>query len=61
LIDDATKQAAAVDPFDVKRVSEKAAEEGVTFTSLITTHHHADHSGGNEEFVRLGLFLLLSY
>ncbi|KAG8792411.1 Cytoplasmic glyoxalase II [Ceratobasidium sp. 428] len=51
LIDEATKQAAAVDPFDVPKVRAQAEKEGVKLTALITTHHHADHSGGNEEFV----------
>ncbi|KAG8714809.1 Cytoplasmic glyoxalase II [Ceratobasidium sp. 395] len=50
LIDEATKQAAAVDPFDVPKVRAQAEKEGVKLTALITTHHHADHSGGNEEF-----------
>ncbi|KAG8891104.1 Cytoplasmic glyoxalase II [Tulasnella sp. 332] len=51
LIDEETKEAAAVDPYDVAKVRLKAEEEGVTFTTLLTTHHHPDHSGGNEEFV----------
>ncbi|KAG8722373.1 Cytoplasmic glyoxalase II [Ceratobasidium sp. 395] len=51
LIDEATKQAAAVDPFDVPKVRAQAEKEGVKLTALITTHHHADHSGGNEGFV----------
>ncbi|QRV90138.1 hypothetical protein RhiJN_18156 [Ceratobasidium sp. AG-Ba] len=50
LIDEGTNQAAAVDPFDVSKVRAQAEKEGVTLTALITTHHHADHSGGNEAF-----------
>ncbi|CUA70843.1 hypothetical protein RSOLAG22IIIB_04325 [Rhizoctonia solani] len=50
LIDDATNKAAAVDPFDVPKVKTQAEKEGVELTALITTHHHADHSGGNKEF-----------
>ncbi|EUC56922.1 metallo-hydrolase/oxidoreductase, partial [Rhizoctonia solani AG-3 Rhs1AP] len=50
LIDDATNKAAAVDPFDVPKVKAQAEKEGVELTALITTHHHADHSGGNKEF-----------
>ncbi|CCO28574.1 hypothetical protein BN14_02569 [Rhizoctonia solani AG-1 IB] len=50
LIDEATKKAAAVDPFDVPKVQAQAEKEGVELTALITTHHHADHSGGNKEF-----------
>jgi len=52
LIDDETKEAAAVDVFDVPKVTLKAKEEGVNITSLLTTHHHADHSGGNSEYTK---------
>ena len=51
LIDEETKEAAAVDIFDVPKVVAKAKEEGVSITSLLTTHHHQDHSGGNAAFV----------
>ena len=64
VIDDATKEAAVVDPWDHEQMSEKVKEAGVKVcfyqsrygadrqvTSLITTHHHQDHSGGNEGFV----------
>ncbi|CAE6505374.1 unnamed protein product [Rhizoctonia solani] len=50
LIDEATSTAAVVDPFDVPKVIAQAEQEGVELTALITTHHHADHSGGNTEF-----------
>nr|GAT59608.1 predicted protein [Mycena chlorophos] len=50
LVDDATKQAAAVDPFDVAKVTEAADNLGVRLVALITTHHHEDHSGGNALF-----------
>jgi len=51
LIDEETKTAAAVDPFDVKKVIAAAEKEGVKLGEhLITTHHHQDHAGGNEEF-----------
>ncbi|KAK9898727.1 Metallo-hydrolase/oxidoreductase [Cystobasidium minutum MCA 4210] len=51
LIDEATKIAAAVDPYDVKKVIAAAEKEGVKLGEhLITTHHHHDHAGGNEEF-----------
>lgn len=51
LIDDASKTAAAVDPFDIPKVTAAAEKEGVKIVAGITTHHHADHSGGNAEFV----------
>jgi glyoxylase-like metal-dependent hydrolase (beta-lactamase superfamily II) len=52
LIDDASKTAAAVDPFDVPKVTAAAEKEHVQIVAGITTHHHGDHSGGNTEFVR---------
>ncbi|KAF8337555.1 beta-lactamase-like protein [Cantharellus anzutake] len=52
LVDESTKKAAAVDPYDVKKVDDAALEAGVHIEAIITTHHHHDHSGGNEEFVR---------
>ncbi|KIJ37736.1 hypothetical protein M422DRAFT_76037 [Sphaerobolus stellatus SS14] len=50
LIDDTTKKAAAVDPYDVPKVKAAAEKEGVQIVAGITTHHHGDHSGGNLEF-----------
>ncbi|KAG8731778.1 Cytoplasmic glyoxalase II [Ceratobasidium sp. 414] len=44
LIDEATNQAAAIDPFDVPKVKAQAEKEGVKLTALITTHHHAGMS-----------------
>lgn len=51
LIDEETKKAAAIDPYDVKKVQISAEEHGVELVSVLTTHHHYDHAGGNEEFV----------
>ena len=28
-------------------------EEGVNLTTVLTTHHHWDHAGGNEKLVKL--------
>ena len=47
LIDDSTKKAAAVDPYDMKKVQAAAEQEGVQIVANLTTHHHHDHSGGN--------------
>ncbi|GAW06257.1 Metallo-hydrolase oxidoreductase [Lentinula edodes] len=51
LIDEASKTAAAVDPYDVNKVVAAADNLGVQLVAGITTHHHFDHSGGNKEFV----------
>jgi hydroxyacylglutathione hydrolase len=40
LIDDATKNAAVVDPLNVPKVQAQAEKEGIKLTALITTHHH---------------------
>jgi len=50
LIDESTNKAAAIDPYDVSRVSAAADAHGVEIIAGITTHHHFDHSGGNKEF-----------
>jgi len=47
IIDEATKEAAAVDPAEAHIVLARAAEEGVNIVSVLTTHHHYDHAGGN--------------
>lgn len=48
LIDEASNKAAAVDPYDMTQVQAAAEKEGVDIVANITTHHHFDHSGGNE-------------
>ena len=48
LIDESTNKAAAIDPFDVSKVSAAADVHGVKIIAGITTHHHFDHSGGNK-------------
>ncbi|KIY66114.1 Metallo-hydrolase/oxidoreductase [Cylindrobasidium torrendii FP15055 ss-10] len=50
LIDDATANAAAVDPYDVGKVASAASALGVKIVAGLTTHHHEDHSGGNKAF-----------
>ncbi|KAJ6606529.1 beta-lactamase-like protein [Mycena vulgaris] len=50
LIDDATNVAAAVDPYDVDKITSAADSLGVQIVAAITTHHHNDHSGGNKVF-----------
>jgi hydroxyacylglutathione hydrolase len=64
--DPASKESAIVDPAEPKRycarrpriycsvlpVLKKMIDSGeINLTSIITTHHHGDHAGGNKEIV----------
>lgn len=51
IIDNATKEAAIVDPVEPDRVLETVASHAVKLKSVLTTHHHWDHAGGNEKLV----------
>ena len=53
LIDESSNSAAAVDPFDLKKVQSAAESEGVKIVANLTTHHHNDHSGGNNVSLHL--------
>ncbi|KAI0818709.1 beta-lactamase-like protein [Irpex lacteus] len=48
IVDEATNKAAAVDVYDVPKVQAAAKQAGVEIVAGLTTHHHYDHSGGNE-------------
>lgn len=48
LVDDTVNEAAAVDPCSPSKVKATAEQLGVKVVAGITTHHHNDHSGGNE-------------
>lgn len=52
LIDDSSKQAAVLDPAEPALVLAAAQKEGVNISSVLTTHHHADHAGGNQEMAQ---------
>jgi len=52
IVDEATKEAAIVDPVQPDKVVQKVREEGVKLTTVLTTHHHWDHAGGNEDLVK---------
>jgi hypothetical protein len=47
LIDQQSRRAAVVDPFDMQKVQAEAERIGVDVVGCLTTHHHHDHSGGN--------------
>jgi hydroxyacylglutathione hydrolase len=48
-----TKDAAIVDPVNPETVIEAVKTEGVNLKSVLTTHHHWDHAGGNEKLLSL--------
>jgi hydroxyacylglutathione hydrolase len=48
LICEKTKTAAVVDPSEADPVLARIDQEGVTLSAIINTHHHRDHTGGNE-------------
>uniref|UniRef100_A0A6V1NKM9 hydroxyacylglutathione hydrolase n=1 Tax=Heterosigma akashiwo TaxID=2829 RepID=A0A6V1NKM9_HETAK len=47
LIDELTNTAAAVDPAEPEKVLRAALDQGVSITTVLATHKHWDHSGGN--------------
>lgn len=51
LIDTVSNEAAIVDPVDPASVTQRVFEENVVLTTVLTTHHHWDHAGGNVELV----------
>ncbi|XP_015242955.1 PREDICTED: hydroxyacylglutathione hydrolase, mitochondrial-like isoform X1 [Cyprinodon variegatus] len=53
LIDEDSKEAAIVDPVEPIKVVEAVRKHGVKLTTVLTTHHHWDHAGGNEKMVKL--------
>lgn len=53
LVDTETKEAAVVDPVEPVKVLDAVRKQGVRLTTVLTTHHHWDHAGGNEKLTRL--------
>uniref|UniRef100_A0A5S6R0H0 hydroxyacylglutathione hydrolase n=1 Tax=Trichuris muris TaxID=70415 RepID=A0A5S6R0H0_TRIMR len=47
LVDETTKEAAAIDPVDSEKMMQEVKKRGVNLTTILTTHHHSDHAGGN--------------
>ena len=52
VIDEGDSVAAVVDCVEVDPMLKAAEKEGVTITSVLSTHHHYDHVGGNEEIAK---------
>uniref|UniRef100_A0A8C5UZM8 Hydroxyacylglutathione hydrolase like n=1 Tax=Microcebus murinus TaxID=30608 RepID=A0A8C5UZM8_MICMU len=53
VIEEHTREAVAVDVAVPKRLLEIVGREGVSLTTVLTTHHHWDHARGNAELARL--------
>ncbi|XP_074638534.1 hydroxyacylglutathione hydrolase, mitochondrial-like isoform X2 [Acropora palmata] len=53
VVDEKTQEAAIVDPVEPEKVVDAVKKEGVKLTTVLTTHHHWDHAGGNEELAGL--------
>ena len=47
IIDETSGEAAVVDPVEPTTVLEAVKSSGCSLKSVLTTHHHWDHSGGN--------------
>jgi len=52
IVDENTRQAAVVDPVEPQKVLDAVERENVNLTKILTTHHHWDHAGGNQELVK---------
>ncbi|XP_059144693.1 hydroxyacylglutathione hydrolase, mitochondrial-like [Physella acuta] len=52
IIDESTRKCAVVDPVEPDKVQAAVREEGVHLETVLTTHHHWDHAGGNEQLVK---------
>ena len=51
VIDEVTGKAGVVDVAEAGSVLEAAAAEGVVIVSILSTHHHFDHVGGNNDLI----------
>ncbi|KAJ2558206.1 Cytoplasmic glyoxalase II [Coemansia sp. RSA 1933] len=47
LVDEEAGQVAVVDPVEPAKVIPVVEDTGLELKAILTTHHHADHSGGN--------------
>eukprot|EP01137_Pigoraptor_chileana_P008943 Opistho-2@56485 len=52
LVDVASRDAFVVDPVEPPKVLAATAALGVSVRGILTTHHHWDHAGGNEQLVK---------
>ena len=48
IVCDKTKNAAIIDPSEADPVLARIDQEQVPLQAILNTHHHRDHTGGNE-------------
>lgn len=53
LVDDSTRQAAAVDPVNASAMASAVSDYGVELKAILTTHHHHDHAHGNADMLTM--------
>ncbi len=51
LLDDASPEAAVVDPGSADPVLKALQQTGRRLTAILNTHHHSDHTGGNRKLL----------
>src|SRR5262245_43884654 len=51
VIDPATRTAAVVDVAEARPVLDAAEREAVDLVAILSTHHHFDHVGGNDDLI----------
>ena len=51
VVDAETREAAAIDPADPEATMRAVKKLGARLTTVLTTHKHHDHAGGNAELV----------
>ncbi|KAJ1742695.1 Cytoplasmic glyoxalase II [Coemansia sp. RSA 1086] len=49
LVDDQAREVAIVDPVEPQKVLSIVEQTGMKLKAILTTHHHADHAGGNAQ------------
>lgn len=49
IIDNESKEAAVIDPVKPENLFKEAEKRGAKITTVLTTHSHWDHAGGNKE------------
>ncbi|XP_034174426.1 transmembrane protein 104 homolog isoform X2 [Osmia lignaria lignaria] len=52
IIDEASQEAAVVDPVDPDSILSVVLQNNLNLTKVLTTHHHWDHAGGNAKLCK---------